>query len=237
MGRAHWCARSPASSRSAEGRAGARHRSGGIRAHHHRRYRVAFVDVPGHEQFVRTMLAGAGGVDAVLLIAADESVKPQTREHFRFAICSGFPAGVRDHQGRCGRTRHHWTRLAGSPGTPVGERARQRPSGRGIGAHRRRARSIARSHRSARRRCAREAAWRRSAAPIDRAFTMHGFGTVATGTLLSGEVHVGDALELPRRQEVVKGVRSTRQGRGDGHGAVPPRCQPRGIPSSGWNAA
>src|SRR5215212_6653867 len=47
---------------------------------------VAFIDVPGHERFVRHMLAGAGGLDAVLLvIAADESVMPQTREHF--AIC------------------------------------------------------------------------------------------------------------------------------------------------------
>ncbi|HEY3886353.1 MAG TPA: GTP-binding protein, partial [Vicinamibacterales bacterium] len=56
---------------------------------------VAFVDVPGHERFVRNMLAGAGGIDAVLIvIAADESVMPQTREHF--AICSllGIEAGV-----------------------------------------------------------------------------------------------------------------------------------------------
>src|SRR5512135_3442647 len=44
---------------------------------------VAFVDVPGHERFVRNMLAGVGGIDAVLLVvAADESVMPQTREHF-----------------------------------------------------------------------------------------------------------------------------------------------------------
>ncbi len=44
---------------------------------------VAFVDVPGHERFVKTMLAGVGGLDCVLLIvAADESVMPQTREHF-----------------------------------------------------------------------------------------------------------------------------------------------------------
>src|ERR1051325_11153265 len=47
---------------------------------------AAFVDVPGHERFVRNMLAGAGGIDAVLLVvAADESVMPQTREHFE--IC------------------------------------------------------------------------------------------------------------------------------------------------------
>src|SRR5580704_6005481 len=45
--------------------------------------RLGFVDVPGHERFVRTMLAGVGGIDLVLLvIAADESIKPQTREHF-----------------------------------------------------------------------------------------------------------------------------------------------------------
>src|SRR6187431_1560139 len=56
---------------------------------------VALVDVPGHERFVRTMLAGAGGVDAVLLIvAADESVKPQTREHFEICRLLGIPRGI-----------------------------------------------------------------------------------------------------------------------------------------------
>src|SRR4051794_8967400 len=45
--------------------------------------RIAFIDVPGHERFIKNMLAGVGGIDAVLLvIAADESIKPQTREHF-----------------------------------------------------------------------------------------------------------------------------------------------------------
>src|SRR3974390_3252531 len=51
---------------------------------------VAFVDVPGHERFVKNMLAGAGGIDLVLfIIAADESIKPQTREHFE--ICPLLP--------------------------------------------------------------------------------------------------------------------------------------------------
>src|SRR6059058_998758 len=51
---------------------------------------VAFVDVPGHERFVRTMLAGVGGIDAVLLVvAADESVMPQTREHFELCRLLG----------------------------------------------------------------------------------------------------------------------------------------------------
>src|SRR5436190_6175819 len=56
---------------------------------------VAFVDVPGHERFVRNMLAGAGGIDAVLLVvAANEAVKPQTREHFEICRLLGLPRGV-----------------------------------------------------------------------------------------------------------------------------------------------
>src|SRR3954454_15363673 len=56
---------------------------------------MAFVDVPGHERFVKNMLAGVGGIDAVLLaIAADESVMPQTREHFAICRLLQIPAGV-----------------------------------------------------------------------------------------------------------------------------------------------
>ena len=57
--------------------------------------RIAFVDVPGHERFVRTMLAGVGGIDCVLLIvAADESVMPQTQEHFDICCLLGIPRGI-----------------------------------------------------------------------------------------------------------------------------------------------
>src|SRR5258707_4187203 len=57
--------------------------------------RIAFVDVPGHERFVRNMLAGATGIDAVLLVvAADESVMPQTREHFELCRLLGIERGV-----------------------------------------------------------------------------------------------------------------------------------------------
>src|ERR1700740_2187862 len=57
--------------------------------------RVAFVDVPGHERFVRNMLAGVGGIDLVLLvIAADESIKPQTREHFDILKLIGVKRGI-----------------------------------------------------------------------------------------------------------------------------------------------
>src|SRR5256886_9876993 len=57
--------------------------------------RIGFIDVPGHERFVRNMLAGAAGIDAVLfVIAADESIKPQTREHFEICRMLGVQAGV-----------------------------------------------------------------------------------------------------------------------------------------------
>src|SRR5215467_6363421 len=57
--------------------------------------RLGFVDVPGHERFVRNMLAGVGGIDMVLLvIAADEGIKPQTREHFDICQLLGVSRGI-----------------------------------------------------------------------------------------------------------------------------------------------
>ena len=57
--------------------------------------RLGFVDVPGHERFVRNMLAGVGGIDLVLLvIAADEAIKPQTREHFDILQLLGVQRGI-----------------------------------------------------------------------------------------------------------------------------------------------
>src|SRR5580698_8351300 len=56
---------------------------------------LAFVDVPGHERFVKNMLAGAGGIDlALLVVASSESIKPQTREHFEICRLLGVPRGV-----------------------------------------------------------------------------------------------------------------------------------------------
>src|SRR6266705_865743 len=56
---------------------------------------VGFVDVPGHERFVRNMLAGVGGIDlALLVVAADESIKPQTREHFAICKLLGVRKGI-----------------------------------------------------------------------------------------------------------------------------------------------
>src|SRR3954466_5149435 len=57
--------------------------------------RLGFIDVPGHERFVRNMLAGVGGIDLVLMvIAADESIKPQTREHFEICRLLGIRKGI-----------------------------------------------------------------------------------------------------------------------------------------------
>src|SRR5579863_59936 len=57
--------------------------------------RLGFVDVPGHERFVKNMLAGVGGIDLVLfVVAADESIKPQTREHFDICRLLGIPRGI-----------------------------------------------------------------------------------------------------------------------------------------------
>src|SRR5438445_2081671 len=57
--------------------------------------RFGFVDVPGHEKFIRNMLAGIGGIDMVLLvIAADEGIKPQTREHFEICRLLNIPRGL-----------------------------------------------------------------------------------------------------------------------------------------------
>ena len=59
------------------------------------RIKLGFIDVPGHERFVRNMLAGVGGIDLVLLvIAADESIKPQTREHFEICRLLSIPRGI-----------------------------------------------------------------------------------------------------------------------------------------------
>src|SRR5947209_20556740 len=57
--------------------------------------RVSFIDVPGHEKFVRNMLAGVGGIDIVLfVIAADEGIMPQTREHVEICRLSGVRSGI-----------------------------------------------------------------------------------------------------------------------------------------------
>ncbi|MBI2833426.1 MAG: selenocysteine-specific translation elongation factor [Acidobacteria bacterium] len=170
----------------------------------------AFVDVPGHERFVKNMLAGASGIDAVLLvIAADESVMPQTREHFD--ICRLLHVGggvialtkadlVDDDTLELVRLETREL-VAGSfletaPIVPVSSR-----TGAGLPELRHALVELARSL---------PARYREGATrlPIDRAFTVRGFGTVVTGTLASGDVSADQELiALPGGHRVkVRGV-------------------------------
>src|SRR5712692_5661284 len=174
--------------------------------------RLGFVDVPGHERFVRNMLAGVGGIDVVLLvIAADESVKPQTREHFDICRLLAIPRGVvaltktdlvePDVLDLVRLEVEEFVRgsfLAAAPMVPVSAR-----TGAGLDLLK-----------DALRRVAAEVPAKDPARyfrlPIDRAFAMKGFGTVVTGTLVSGEVKPADEVELfpARRRLRVRGVQS-----------------------------
>ncbi|HEY3121020.1 MAG TPA: selenocysteine-specific translation elongation factor, partial [Vicinamibacteria bacterium] len=171
---------------------------------------ASFIDVPGHERFVRNMLAGAHGIDAVLLaVAADESVMPQTREHFHICRLLGVERGlialtkcdVADADSQALAEIETREMVAGSflEGAPV-LRVSAR-TGEGLDALREALRTLAGST-SAR------AADGLLRLPIDRAFTLRGFGTVVTGTLVSGGLAVGEEVEaLPsRRRARVRGL-------------------------------
>jgi selenocysteine-specific elongation factor len=151
---------------------------------------LAFVDVPGHERFVKNMLAGAGGIDLVMLvIAADESVMPQTREHFQICRLLQIPAGVivltktdlADSETielatLEARELTEGSFLADAPVIGVSSKT-------GDGLDRLLATLVA----MATERPARTAEGA-SRLPIDRVFSVKGFGTVVTGTLVSGVV-------------------------------------------------
>ncbi|MGE3887127.1 MAG: selenocysteine-specific translation elongation factor [Vicinamibacterales bacterium] len=172
--------------------------------------RIAFVDVPGHERFVRTMLAGVGGVDFVMLIvAADESVMPQTREHFDICRLLGITDGCvvitkadaadADTRALVALEASDLVRgsfLEGKPMVVVSAR-----TGEGLDA----LRAVLVEAASRARRRPEDGAAR---LPIDRVFTMRGFGTVITGTLVSGRIAVGDELALlpGERTAKVRGI-------------------------------
>jgi selenocysteine-specific elongation factor len=169
--------------------------------------RLSFVDVPGHERFVRNMLAGAGGTRAVLLVvAADESVMPQTREHFEIVRMLGLSRGVvavtkidRASPELVEVTRsdvRDLTRgsfLEDAPIVPVSAK-----TGEGIEALRRTLVELARSERAEQ--------WESGAVrlPIDRAFLIPGFGPVVTGSLVSGTISKEQRLELLPERRLVR---------------------------------
>jgi selenocysteine-specific elongation factor len=166
---------------------------------------AGIVDVPGHERFVKNMLAGVGGIDLVLLvIAADEGVMPQTREHFAIVKLLGIERGVivltksdlvqrdwLDEVTRDARALVTGTALADAPVVEFS-------AATGAGQTELLA---AIDHELSRVRARAEAEPARL--PIDRVFTVEGFGTVVTGTLWRGVVRNGDTLELlPQRASV-----------------------------------
>ncbi|MDT7541855.1 MAG: selenocysteine-specific elongation factor [Acidobacteriota bacterium] len=160
--------------------------------------RVGFVDVPGHERFVKNMLAGAHGIDSVaLVVAADEGVMPQTREHFEIARLLDVRSGLvvitkidAVEAEMIELVRSEIEELAagsfleGAPVVAVSSR-----TGEGLDELKRTLREMAlrapaRSSESVAR------------LPVDRSFTMRGFGAVATGTLVAGEIVEGEELDL-----------------------------------------
>jgi len=171
--------------------------------------RLGFVDVPGHERFVKNMLAGVGGIDCVLfVVAADESVKPQTREHFEICRLLDLKRGVialtksdLADPDLVGLARLEVEELVagsfleGAPIVPVSA-----VTGAGLDELR-----VALERVAAAVPERNPAAWFRL--PIDRAFSVKGFGTVVTGTLISGSVAKEQEVGLysggePRRLRV-----------------------------------
>jgi selenocysteine-specific elongation factor len=157
---------------------------------------LSFVDVPGHERFVKNMLAGAGGIDlVVLVVAADESVMPQTREHFDICRLLEVPAGLIALT-KCDIADPDMQELATlevrelTAGSFLADAPIVRVSSTtGSGLTTLKA-ELARLSAAVRRRPVE----RPARLPIDRVFTVKGFGTVVTGTLVSGRIGEGDAL-------------------------------------------
>ena len=157
---------------------------------------LGFVDVPGHERFVHTMLAGASGIDAALLVVAlDDGVMPQTREHVQILELLGIDRGVVAltkadiAADRAARRRRGDSLAARRHRAGVGAAAA------GIGDRGRRDRGSAVLHCDALGPRAR-AANQYPRLAVDRAFTLTGAGLVLTGTLVSGRIRVEDRLML-----------------------------------------
>ncbi len=172
--------------------------------------RAGFVDVPGHERFIKNMLAGAGGMDLVIfVIAADESIKPQTREHFDICRLLKIPAGIvaltkadlvdSDILELVRLEVDEFVRGSFLEGAPIV--AVSSTTGQGIPELLEELRKIAG-------RAPGKDVSRYFRLPIDRAFTMRGFGTVVTGTLLSGVVRTEQEVELlpPSKRVRVRGI-------------------------------
>jgi selenocysteine-specific elongation factor len=173
---------------------------------------IGFVDVPGHERFVKNMLAGASGIDLVMLVvAADEGVMPQTREHFDICRLLHIKSGlialtkkdlVDDETLELARLDvEELVRGSFLDGASIFSVS----STTGVGLPEIKSGLIA-----AAKRIRREEDNKEARLPIDRSFSVKGFGTVVTGTLASGEIATDDELEtVPFGRKIrVRGVQT-----------------------------
>ncbi|HEX7406347.1 MAG TPA: selenocysteine-specific translation elongation factor, partial [Candidatus Binatia bacterium] len=160
--------------------------------------RVGIVDVPGHERFIRNMLAGAHGIDLVLLVvAADDGVMPQTEEHLDILHLLGASHGVVAitkadlvDTARLAAVREEieillaGTTLEGAPMIAVSS-----VTGLGLSELRRTIEALLAGY-------TRPESTGYFRLPVDRAFVMHGHGVVVTGTAIGGVIHAGDIVRL-----------------------------------------
>ena len=171
---------------------------------------IGFIDVPGHERFVKNMLAGVGGIDAVVLvIAADEAVMPQTREHLDICSLLRVTRGVtvltkadaaeRDLVDLAETEVREYLRGSFLQDAPLLRVSSL--TGEGIPQLKDELRRLARA-------VAPRDASQIFRLPVDRCFTMKGFGTVVSGTLIAGTIRKDDEVEvLPvRRDARVRGI-------------------------------
>ena len=172
--------------------------------------RLGLVDVPGHERFIKNMLAGVSGIDLVLfVIAANESIMPQTREHFDICMLLGIRKGMLvltkadlaagDLLELARLEAGEFVRGSFLEGAPVV--AVSAVTGAGLDELRAELAKLAAA-------IPEKDASQYFRLPVDRAFAMRGFGTVVTGTLISGTVHLDQEVELfPARKRVrVRGI-------------------------------
>ena len=174
--------------------------------------RLGFVDVPGHERFVKNMLAGVGGIDAVILvIAANEGIQPQTREHFDICRLLGVQRGVValtktdlvEREGMDVVRLEVEDLVAGSfleQAPVVGVSAITRA---GLEELKEALRKVCSTHTG-------KNAERYFRLPVDRSFSLRGFGTVVTGTLMAGSVSVDQEVEVQPggRRVRVRGIQT-----------------------------
>ncbi|MFQ5600178.1 MAG: selenocysteine-specific translation elongation factor [Candidatus Krumholzibacteriia bacterium] len=172
--------------------------------------RVGLVDVPGHERFVKAMVAGAAGIDlGLLVVAADDGVMPQTREHMEIMVLLGLQAGVVAIT-KCDLVDEETADIVEAEiedlvrGTFLEKAEVVRTSAR----QRRGLDELLRALEDLISQLAARPTETFFRLPVDRAFTLSGVGLVVTGTAWSGQVHEGDTLELlpAGRRTRVRGV-------------------------------